>query len=144
VRNRTLLRYDFYKTQRFKKQADLLNAWNDIDVLKLVLDKNPNLGDVIPGGEGLRKVRMPLSSKSSGKRGGARVLYYQVTSRGYFLLVYLYAKSDIEDLKKDELDILVQITKATLEQIERLRREKKPHEKTSARSQRHPRRSLDR
>jgi hypothetical protein len=140
-----LLKYDFYKTQRFKKQADLLDAWNDIDNLKQLLDKNPILGDVIPGGDGLRKVRMPLSSRSRGKRGGARVLYYQVSSAGYFLLVYLYAKSDIEDLEKDELNILVQITKATIQQIERDRsREKKPREGTSARSRRHSRRPLSR
>jgi hypothetical protein len=39
-----------------------------------ILLADPEAGDVIPGGGGLRKLRAPLPGR--GKRGGARVIYY--------------------------------------------------------------------
>lgn len=41
---------------------------------KNTLLQSPELGDVIQGADGLRKVR--VTAKGKGKRGGARVIYY--------------------------------------------------------------------
>ena len=120
-----MLRLRFYKTQLFKKRAAELDAWKDVDELKLVLDLDPFAGDVIPGGAGLRKVRMPLASRGKGKRGGARVIYYQVADKRYILLVYLYAKNEVENLEDDELKVLGRIRDATVEQISKERNHEK-------------------
>jgi len=40
--------------------------------LQVILLENPSVGDLIPGGRGLRKLRVPLPGR--GKRGGARVI----------------------------------------------------------------------
>jgi hypothetical protein len=45
----------------------------DIRAMQNTLLENPNAGDLIQGGRGLRKLRVPLSGR--GKRGGARVIY---------------------------------------------------------------------
>ena len=49
----------------------------DDDALRAIQGQlllNPDAGDLIPGGRGLRKLRAGLGGQ--GKRGGARVIYY--------------------------------------------------------------------
>ena len=61
---------------------------------------NPEAGDVIPETGGVRKVRW--SRSGTGKRGGARVIYfYHSGSRPLYLLL-VYAKARREDLTPDE------------------------------------------
>ena len=98
-------RHIFYKTPLFKKYATKLCAWSDIDELKRTLDLNPDAGDVIPGGSGLRKIRMPLASRSKGTRGGARVIYFQVLDKTAILFLDLFAKNEKENLSKLELEL---------------------------------------
>jgi hypothetical protein len=54
-------------------------------------------GDEIPGTGGVRKIRFAASGR--GKRGGARIIYYE-TIPLYALLAY--AKSDQVDMTPDE------------------------------------------
>ena len=51
---------------------------------------------MIPGAEGARKVRWALQGK--GKRGGARVIYFNLNEDEVVLLVAVYAKSDQANL----------------------------------------------
>ena len=74
---------------------------DDLVGMQLMLMENPAAGDLIPGGRGLRKLRVPLPGR--GKRGGARVIYYHWMSRSQCYLVYAYAKNAAEDLTKDQL-----------------------------------------
>ena len=53
---------------------------------------NPLAGDVIPGADGARKVRW--SGGGSGKSGGARVIYFNLTEQQVVLLAAAYAKAD--------------------------------------------------
>ena len=46
--------------------------------------------DVIPGGEGARKVRWAAGGR--GKRGGARIIYFNLADEGAVYLVMIYAK----------------------------------------------------
>lgn len=72
--------------------------------LQAVLIENPEIGKIIPGSGGIRKIRWTLPGK--GKRGGARVLYYWYTSRNQILMLYAYAKSKKEDLTPQQLKAL--------------------------------------
>jgi hypothetical protein len=68
----------------------------------------PTCGDVIRGTGGLRKVRIGRSG--SGKRGGARVIYYFHDVDTPIFLVALYAKNekgDITAAEKKEFAALV-------------------------------------
>lgn len=56
---------------------------------------NPEAGDVIRGSGGCRKVRW--SRSGTGKRGGARVIYF-LASEGTVWLLIVYSKSKFDNL----------------------------------------------
>lgn len=114
---RIKLRHRFLKTGAFKAEADRLQAWDQIDGLKPLLDRDPTLGDVISGGEGLRKIRMGLPGR--GKRGGARVIYFQMVSDTVILLIGLYAKNELADLSKEMLDELIVLRDFAVDEFRR-------------------------
>ena len=68
---------------------------------------NPHIGNLIPGGEGLRKIRW--KKESSGKRGGVRIIYYLVVKKDLIFLLDIYGKTEKADLSREELKRLVQI-----------------------------------
>ena len=55
------------------------------------LAANPEVGDVIPGSGGCRKVRWSITG--SGKRGGARIIYFNRLANGEIWLLVIYTKS---------------------------------------------------
>ena len=71
------------------------------------LVENPAIGDLIQGSGGLRKIRWKLTGR--GKRGGVRVIYYWAVSTDQIRMLYVYSKSDQEDLTKDQLKVLRQV-----------------------------------
>ena len=56
----------------------------------------PDVGDLIPGSGGCRKVRWGRAG--IGKRGGVRVIYYLKRQDGEIWLLLIYAKSAREDI----------------------------------------------
>ena len=58
----------------FQKDADKVFTDQERDDLSDFISANPVFGDVIPGSGGIRKLRW--RARGSGKRGGARVIYY--------------------------------------------------------------------
>lgn len=83
---------------------------DDLRELQTTLLENPAAGDLIPGGHGLRKLRVPLPGRR--KRGGARVIYYHWGRHGQCYLVYAYAKNVAADLTKDQLRRLADVIDA--------------------------------
>ncbi len=75
--------------------------------LQAALSEAPNLGAVIKGGGGLRKMRWALHSR--GKRGGARVIYYWVAAQDIILMLAAYPKSERDNLTPREIGILKRI-----------------------------------
>jgi hypothetical protein len=69
----------------------------------------PLIGDVIPGTGGLRKVRIARSG--TGKRGGARAIYYFYNEAFPVLLLAVYAKSTQSDLSAGEKRLLTELVK---------------------------------
>lgn len=65
------------------------------------LSQNPTIGDVIKGGQGLRKIRW--AKQGRGKRGGIRIIYFNVLDDGYIILLSAYAKNDKENISQTEL-----------------------------------------
>ncbi len=79
----------------------------DLAEMQNTLLENPSAGDLIPGGRGLRKLRVPLSGR--GKRGGARVIYYHWVSKEQCYLVFAYAKNVAADLTQEQLHRLAAV-----------------------------------
>lgn len=67
----------------------------------------PDMGDLIQGSGGLRKIRWKLEGR--GKSGGVRVIYYWVSADNQIRLVYAYLKNRQEDLTVAQLGALRKI-----------------------------------
>lgn len=84
------------ETPTFQKQAERL--WSEDERLAFIdwIAANPLTGDVIPGADGARKVRW--SRAGTGKSGGARVIYFNLTEQEVVLLIAAYAKADRDNM----------------------------------------------
>ncbi|HYA81167.1 MAG TPA: type II toxin-antitoxin system RelE/ParE family toxin [Methylocystis sp.] len=69
-----------------------------------LLAASPEVGDLIPGTGGLRKVRVPLAGR--GKRGGARVIYYLYDQTLPIYLLLAYAKNERDNLSAEQKTVL--------------------------------------
>lgn len=89
------------ETPTFQKIAAKL--WSEDERLEFIdwIASNPLAGDVIPNADGARKVRW--SSSDKGKRGGIRVIYFNVTENDTIVLITLYQKSKQENISRKEI-----------------------------------------
>lgn len=97
----------FVELPIFTRCARGLFTDEDLAQMQLVLLENPEAGDRIQSGRGLRKLRVALPGR--GKRGGARVIYYYWGSESRCYLLYAYAKNAAADLTKDQLQQLAEV-----------------------------------
>jgi mRNA-degrading endonuclease RelE of RelBE toxin-antitoxin system len=65
------------------------------------LAENPSAGDVIPGADGLRKVRWGRAG--SGKSGGVRVIYFTRNAAEEIVLLMMYAKAERDSMTAKQL-----------------------------------------
>jgi hypothetical protein len=63
---------------------------------------NPELGDVIPGTGGFRKLRWSDTRRGKGRRGGLRIIYFHFLSDQQIWLMTLYDKNEATDLTPGE------------------------------------------
>jgi mRNA-degrading endonuclease RelE of RelBE toxin-antitoxin system len=64
----------------------------------------PEIGNVIRGSGGLRKVRWAAPGR--GKRGGVRVIYYWAANQEVILMLLIYGKNEQDDLTSEQLRLL--------------------------------------
>jgi len=83
--------------------------------LQKTLLENPELGEVMPGTGGFRKVRWEDSRRGKGKRGGLRVIYYYLCTDHQIWFFTLYGKNEATDLSSDEKKMLKKAIHAELE-----------------------------
>ena len=94
----------FGYTSEFKRQMKRLSKkypslQSDYNILLAELSNNPFLGTDL--GNGIRKVRMAISSKGKGKSGGARVITYNINESPFLIhidLLTIYDKSEISNV----------------------------------------------
>lgn len=89
---------------------------DDVRVAIQALLQEPQLGVVIPGGSGIRKLRVRSSDMQRGKSGGFRLLYL-LNERSELLiyLVFIYPKSERDDITRKELQDLLRAIESDLE-----------------------------
>ena len=104
--------FSFLETPDFTKRLLKLLSDQEYSEFQIALLANPSAGNLIPGGDGLRKIRW--KAKGRGKRGGVRVIYYLVVRKDFILLLDIYAKSEKSDLSKAELKELVRVKQEEL------------------------------
>ncbi|MDQ6959961.1 MAG: DNA-binding protein [Mariprofundaceae bacterium] len=84
------------ETETFVRQAGAY--WNDEERAEFIsfIASHPEAGDVIPGSGGVRKLRW--RAKGKGKRGGVRVIYFNMTAEGKIWLLLIYGKNVRENI----------------------------------------------
>jgi len=88
------------ETPLFQRQAS--DLWDDAareDFINFIA-RNPEAGDVIPETGGVRKLRW--TRPGTGKRGGARVIYFYHDAERPLYLLMVYAKARQENLTPEE------------------------------------------
>ena len=77
--------YNIIETPFFEKYAVTVGSDDEREAIKTWISRHPAEGDVIPKSGGLRKVRWSADGK--GKRGGARVIYFNRLECGVIVLL---------------------------------------------------------
>ena len=95
------------ETSVFTRRGSELLPDEEYRKLQAALVNRPNVGTIIPGSGGLRKVRWALPGR--GKRGGVRVIYYWAVEQEQLLMLFMFAKNERDDLSPAQLKILRQI-----------------------------------
>jgi hypothetical protein len=94
------------ETSVFTRQVLTLLSDDEYRELQVFLASRPEIGNLIPGSGGLRKVRWGASGQ--GKRGGVRVIYYWHGAQHRVYMVYMYPKNERDDLTPSQLRMLRQ------------------------------------
>jgi mRNA-degrading endonuclease RelE of RelBE toxin-antitoxin system len=85
--------------------------------LQDALANTPEMGDVIPGTGGFRKLRWPDIRRGKGHRGGLRVIYYWFDGQDQIWLMAVYDKNEAVDLTPEQRKTL----KAAIDAEKKLR-----------------------
>lgn len=96
----------FYETNIFTAQIVSLLSDESYRELQNQIVVDPEAGDLIPGSQGLRKIRWKVEGR--GKRGGMRVIYYLVTREEVFM-IFAYKKNEQENLTPEQTRKLRQL-----------------------------------
>lgn len=100
---------EFIETPVFTKLITELLPDDSYRLLQDDLAKNPQAGDLVPAGGGIRKLRFALPGK--GKRGGARLIYYWQAAHDKTYMLLAYAKARKENLEPEQIAILKTLVK---------------------------------
>jgi hypothetical protein len=92
----------FVETPVFTAQIVELLTDSEYSKVQAALVLQPDLGELIQGTGGLRKMRWGLPARGRGKSGGLRIIYYWYTSQSVIYMLMVYSKSRKEDLSAEQ------------------------------------------
>jgi len=99
----------FVETKLFTRLVQEYLSDDEYSRLQQALAADPELGSVISGSGGVRKMRWSVAGR--GKRGGLRIIYFLRTRHRQIWMLTLYAKNVAENIPahvlrqiKDEID----------------------------------------
>lgn len=103
----------FIETPTFTAQVLRLLSPDGYRALQLALLFRPDQGNVIPCSGGIRKLRW--QSKTGGKRGGLRVLYYWDKPNDVIYMLFTFTKAKQADLSRQQLAALRRLVEEELQ-----------------------------
>jgi len=104
---------EIVETPIFTRVIKALLSAEEYRLLQWGLVARPELGSLVPGGSGLRKLRW--AGSGAGKRGGLRILYYWDPSTSTVYMLYAYSKRDQADLTRSQIATLARLIREELE-----------------------------
>ncbi len=102
----------FVETPIFTREVTELLTDDEYRGAQLALLLRPEQGPLIPKGGGLRKIRWKRSGV--GKRGGLRLIYFWDKDDDTIYMLFVYPKSEQEDLTPSQLRILSKLVREEL------------------------------
>ena len=100
------------ETPIFTKRVQLGLDEEQYRLLQSAIVASPEIGRVIPGGGGIRKLRWTGSGR--GKRGGARVIYRWFPDQDKVLMLFVFLKNEMADLTRPQLKQLRDVAESEL------------------------------
>jgi mRNA-degrading endonuclease RelE of RelBE toxin-antitoxin system len=97
----------FVETSVFTRRVQKHLDDDSYRLLQHTLMLHPEMGNLIQGSGGLRKIRW--RSKGKGKSGGVRVIYYWAVSKDTILMLLIYGKNEQANLTPAQIDLLRKI-----------------------------------
>jgi len=88
--------FSFIETRLFTKVVIEYLSDEEYGALQESLMRNPDVGPVIPGSGGIRKIRW--AAQGRGKRGGHRIIYYVRRTHGVIWMLTMYPKNVAENI----------------------------------------------
>ena len=76
--------------------------------IEMTILKNPEIGVVVKGTSGVRKLRYALIKSNKGKSGGFRIFYLYIPESERVIFLALLNKKESENLSDSELHLLNQ------------------------------------
>ncbi len=104
----------FFETPLFTRQLPDYLHDESYRTLQRALLENPEIGKVMPGTGGFRKIRWEDPRRGKGKRGGLRVIYYYLTADRQIWFFTVYDKDEATDLSSGEKKALKKAIQAEL------------------------------
>src|SRR5713226_6007788 len=93
---------EFVEAPAFTRHVSDYLSDDEYQELQNQLAANPELGDLMPGTGGFRKLRWADPRRGKGRRGGLRIVYYYFLSDQQIWLMTLYDKDEAADLTPTE------------------------------------------
>ncbi|OZI48331.1 type II toxin-antitoxin system RelE/ParE family toxin [Bordetella genomosp. 4] len=100
---------EFIETPVFTRLITALLSDEEYAGLQSLLIENPEKGDLIRGGGGIRKLR--YGRQGVGKSGGIRVIYYWISEAHQIYMLAAYPKSKQANLTSGEIAVLRELVK---------------------------------
>lgn len=98
------------ETSIFTRQADALLSREDRDALILLLSVDARAGALVPGLDGIRKLRFAPAGR--GKSGAFRVMYYLLDGGTPILALLLYGKNEQANPTPEQRKRFLQVVEA--------------------------------
>jgi len=106
---------EFIEAPAFTRHLSKYLDDDEYRTLQAELAANPELGDVMPGTGGFRKMRWSDARRGKGRRGGLRIIYYHFRSDCEIWLMTAYDKDEASDLTVKEKKALRTAIESELE-----------------------------
>jgi hypothetical protein len=119
---------EFIETPAFTRYFSSYLNDDEYRELQIRLAVGPELGDVMPGTGGFRKLRWADPRRGKGRRGGLRVIYYYFPGEQQIWLMTLYGKDEASDLTAKQRQALKNAIEIELRarQAAKLAKQRKP------------------
>lgn len=97
------MRFVFIQTKIFADDMNRLRlSLEDLRQIEIEITFHPDRYPVIPGTNGLRKMRFAPERSSGGKSGGIRLCYFVMDEAGHVYLVTAFGKNEKSNLTAEE------------------------------------------